>query len=65
MDTLWGQAKDIMSANKQYATIEDQVERFLDYLSAFSDRETLDTAGVHSGNFWLNDALCNYFCGPA
>jgi hypothetical protein len=65
MDTLWGQAKDIISANKQYATIDDQVERFIAYLSDFSDRETLDTVGVHSGSFWLNDALCNYFCGPA
>lgn len=65
MDTLWGQAKDIVSANKQDATIKDQVERFIGYLSALSNRETLDTAGVHSGNFWLKEALCNYFCGPA
>jgi len=65
MDTLWGQAKDLISANKQYATVDEQVERFLAYLSDLSDWETLDTAGVHSGNFWLHDALCNYFCGPA
>jgi hypothetical protein len=65
LDTLWGQAKNIISANKQYATIEDQVERFLAYLRDLSDWETLDASGVHSGGFWLHDALCNYFCGPA
>jgi DDE superfamily endonuclease len=65
METLWGQGKDVISANKQYATIDDQVERFLSFLSGLSDGEALVTAGVHSGNFWLTDALCNYFCGPA
>jgi len=29
MDTLWGQAKDVIAANKQYATIDEQVGRFL------------------------------------
>jgi hypothetical protein len=28
LDTLWGQGKDHISANKQYATIDDQVDRF-------------------------------------
>jgi hypothetical protein len=65
MDTLWGQGKDLISANKQYATIDEQVQRFLCYLSTLSNLEALDTTGIHSGNFWLNDALCNYFCGPA
>jgi DDE superfamily endonuclease len=65
MDTLWGQAKDIVSANKQYATIEDQVERFVSYLSGLPHGRALDTAGVYSGHYWLQDALCNYFCGPA
>ncbi len=65
MDTLWGQAKDIVSANKQYATIDEQVERFIGYLSALTGGEALDTAGVYSGNFWLQGALCNHFCGPA
>jgi len=65
MDTLWGQAKDVVSANKQYASIDEQVERFIAYLSHLSDDEALETAGVFSGDFWLNAALCNYFCGPA
>jgi hypothetical protein len=29
MDTLWGQGKAVVSANKQYKTIDEQVERFL------------------------------------
>src|SRR5205085_6476922 len=32
MDTLWGQGKDALSANKQYATIDEQVDRFLRHL---------------------------------
>ena len=26
MDTLWGQGKDVVAANKQFATIDDQVD---------------------------------------
>ena len=32
MDTLWGQAKDVISANKQYATVDEQVGLFISYL---------------------------------
>jgi transposase len=65
LETLWGQAKDVVSANKQYASIDEQVERFVGHLSRLSNAEALETAGVHSGDFWLQRALCNYFCGPA
>lgn len=61
MDTLWGQGKDVISANKQYATIEEQVDRFLSHLRGLSDREALHTSGVLSKNFWLKDALSNLF----
>jgi hypothetical protein len=57
MDTLWGQSKDIISANKQYATIDEQVERFLDHLWSLSDHEALHTSGVLSKKFWLRGAL--------
>jgi hypothetical protein len=57
LDTLWGQGKDRMSANKQYASIDDQVDRFLDYLQSLSGQEALHTAGVLSENFWLKKAL--------
>jgi hypothetical protein len=57
MDTLWGQCKDVISADKQYATIEEQVERFLSHLRGLSNREALHTAGVLSNKFWLRSAL--------
>jgi DDE superfamily endonuclease len=57
MDHLWGDAKDAISANKQYATIDDQVNRFLDYLTSLSAWEALTKAGVLSDDFWLRAAL--------
>lgn len=57
MDTLWGQAKDVISANKQYATIDEQVERFLSHLRSLSRHEALLTAGVWSRDFWLQSVL--------
>jgi len=59
MDTLWGQGKDVISANKQYATIDEQVERFVAHLSSLSNQEALHTSGVLSKKFWLRDALSN------
>lgn len=65
MDTLWGQAKDVVAVNKQYATIEDQVDRFLSHVLGMSGREALHTSGVLSDDFWLRDVLSKDFCGPA
>ena len=65
MDTLWGQGKDVISANKQYGTIEEQVDRFLNHLRAMANREALHTAGVLAKGFWLKGALSKVVCGPA
>jgi DDE superfamily endonuclease len=62
MDTLWGQGKDVISANKQYATIDEQVDRFLAHLRGLSNQEALHTAGILSGRFWLQRALSKKFC---
>lgn len=62
MDTLWGQAKDVVSANRQYETIEEHVRRFLEHLEGLTGRETLHTAGVLSDDFWLKEALSKNFC---
>ncbi len=59
MDTLWGQGKDVISANQQYATIEEQVDRFLDHLYGLTNQEALHTSGVLSKKFWLKGALSN------
>jgi hypothetical protein len=59
LDTLWGQAKDVISADKQYATIEAQVDLFLAFLRGLSNQEALHLSGVLSGNCWLRGALSN------
>ena len=53
-DTLWGQAKDVVSANKQSATIDDQVDRCIRHLESLSPQEALHTSGVLSEHFWLS-----------
>ncbi len=65
LDTLWGQGKDVVSANKQYVPIDDQVHRFLAYLESLSPREALYTSGVLSPHYWLRFVLSKDFCGPA
>lgn len=65
VDTLWGQAKDNVSANKQYASIDEQVDLFISYLYGLSDMEALQTSGVLSKRFWLNRILSKNFCPPA
>lgn len=65
MDHLWGDGKDEISANKQYATIDDQVNRFLGYLTRLSAWQALNKAGVLSEHFWLRAALSRTFCGLA
>jgi hypothetical protein len=62
MDTLWGQGKDVVSANKQYHSIEEHVERFLAFLHGLSGPEALHTAGVLSDDFWLKATLSKKFC---
>jgi hypothetical protein len=57
VDTLWGQGKDVISADKQYATIDEQVDRFLGYLESLSPWEALHITGVFSKGFWLNSVL--------
>jgi transposase len=57
MDELWGQAKDAVSANVQYASVDEHVTNFIGYLQDMSDRDALHTAGVLSQSFWLKSVL--------
>jgi hypothetical protein len=59
MDTLWGQGKDVISANRQDAGIDEQVSRFVKHLQGLSDWEALQTSGVLSADFWLRGALAS------
>jgi len=62
MGTLWGQAKDVVSANKQCTIVDDQVDLFIGYLYSLSNNDALQTAGVLSRRFWLNHASSKNFC---
>lgn len=53
VDTLWGQAKDFLSANHQYTDIEEGVDLFIDHLLALSNQEALQTVGALEADFWL------------
>ena len=53
MDHLWGHGKDHILANRQFSGIDEEVERFIDYLAGLSNREALKQAGILSENFWL------------
>lgn len=53
MDHLWRHGKEKMSGNHQYASIEEQVERFIGYLSDLSAHEALKKAGTFAEDFWL------------
>ncbi len=53
MDHLWRHGKEIICANRQYQTIDDQMEAFFLYLYELTPREALRKAGVLSADFWL------------
>ena len=57
MEKLWGQGKDIVSANLQYPTIDDHVATFLEYLESITDWEARYTSGILSKKFWLKSVL--------
>lgn len=57
MDTLWGQAKDVVCADKQYASLDEQADRFIRYLEGLTPQDALHTAGVLATDFWLQDVL--------
>jgi hypothetical protein len=57
MDTLWGQGKDVICADHQYETLEEQVNRFVGYLGGLTPREARHTSGVHAKGFWLRSVL--------
>ena len=65
MDTLWGQGKDVVSTNQQYAAMEEQVDLFINYLYGLSNQQALQTSGVLSRRFWLHRVLSKNLCRPA
>lgn len=65
MDTLWGQGKDAICANKQFTSIDEQVTAFIGHVSGLSNRDALRTSGVRSKHFWLRRVLEKNFCSTA
>jgi hypothetical protein len=57
MDTLWGQAKDIVCADKQYPSLDEQTDRFIRHLDGLASQGALHTAGVLADDFWLRNVL--------
>ena len=44
MDHLWRHGKAVISTNRQYVSIDEHVERFIDYLESLSAAESLRKA---------------------
>jgi transposase len=57
MDHLWRAPKQKVSANRQDATIDRAVTRFLRHVERLTPRAALRKAGVLSAHFWLRAAL--------
>jgi len=57
MDHFWGDGKDVISANRQYPTIDQHVDAFLEYLECLTNHQALQAAGVLSPRFWLRSLL--------
>lgn len=57
MDQLWKELKGAVSANHQYASIEEHADTAQAWLLDLTDKEALRKAGVLSKNFWLRSFL--------
>jgi hypothetical protein len=57
VEGLWGDGKDVVCADHRYDSIDEQVGRFVAYLSGLSNRDALQKAGVLSDDFWLKRAV--------
>lgn len=57
MDQLWKELKGNVSANYQYASIEEHAGTAQAWLLDLTDKEALCKAGVLSKNFWLKAFL--------
>jgi hypothetical protein len=53
MDYLRRHGKEVICANRQCASIDDEVEAFLLFLYGLTPGDALIKAGIASGDFWL------------
>jgi len=57
MDQLWKELKGNISANHQFANIEEHADMAEEWLFNLTNKEALRKAGVLSKNFWLRTFL--------
>jgi len=57
MDQLWKELKGQVSANYQFASIDQHAQQAEEWLLSLSKREALRKAGVLSKNYWLRSFL--------
>ena len=55
MDQLWRRCKQTISGNRQYDTIDNHVDHFVDYVLHLSTQDALRKAGLLSPDFWLRE----------
>jgi transposase len=55
MDHLWRPAKQNISANRQYRTVDEQADYAQRYVLGLTPRQALRKAGVLSARFWMKD----------
>lgn len=53
IESLRGDGKGAVCANRQFANIDEQAIDFIDYLQGLSPHQALQKAGILSGDFWL------------
>lgn len=61
LERLWKDGKEVISANRQRSDLDQQAERFLQYLRRISNKQALKTSGIASEDFWLKNALSKNF----
>jgi transposase len=57
MDQVWKELKGQISANYQFASIDQHAKQAEEWLLSLSKREALRKAGISSKNYWLRSFL--------
>jgi transposase len=61
MDHVWRQLKLHISANRQYPSVDDQVDAAVLWVLSLTPTQALRKAGVLAEGFWLRDLLENFW----
>jgi transposase len=61
VDHLWRPVKTRIAANRQYRTVDEQVEYAEAYVHHLSPVKALRLTGILSNNFWLPDVCKNFW----